>query len=549
MTHVQKQLSPREQPASPGPLASERRVCRVLSQARSQRNPPRSLPLKARHGSRVSKPERLPETVLLASGYPDLQRKSLSKGLPLLSCAEQAGDRRAGIARYGGSSYIDLVICRDRDTDPESGGFETRDYVLQNWRADVVALAAADGDLLERISYDPYGVPFATHPTDLTLGATPATAGYGMPSGVLDSNDSTYFTALHGGSDWRADWNRDGSINATDNTVYLADKAAATGSWGRGVLSNKGNILGYAGYVHEPATGGAGGGNGTMYHCRMRVHHAGLGRWIQRDPPQYEYGEGPSLYLYGADSPLMMSDWIGGSPCPSCGPGPVQSDPVLPPTNPGNCASELSQALNDPAVQAAIASAQQTCGGVALPPVNVIACPNGNEGGGYTCPWPFGSERIDICTLPNGSCPGPTSLIEALIHEFKHFEQSCRLPSSNRCREWSFRTCQQDMEHEVEAYCAEPSMKMHCDAARHRGSCAAAGWVCAHACDSVLAGGWCDPSWCHNACLEMFGCPPAAPPTQAPIYRLPLPHSPPPSEPPNNWLPMPTPVGSGTAVH
>ena len=77
------------------------------------------------------------------------------------------------------------MICRDRDTDPESGGFETRDYVLQNWRADVVALAAADGDLLERISYDPYGVPFATHPTDLTLGATPAAAGFFVFIGVV----------------------------------------------------------------------------------------------------------------------------------------------------------------------------------------------------------------------------------------------------------------------------------------------------------------------------------------------------------------------------
>lgn len=35
MRHVQEQLAWREQPASPGPRASERRVCRVLGQARS----------------------------------------------------------------------------------------------------------------------------------------------------------------------------------------------------------------------------------------------------------------------------------------------------------------------------------------------------------------------------------------------------------------------------------------------------------------------------------------------------------------------------------
>lgn len=45
------------------------------------------------------------------------------------------------------------------------------------------------------------------------------------------------------------------------------------------------------------------------------VQHAGLGRWVQRDPPQFEYGEGLNLYWYGAASPLVMVDWLGGPPC------------------------------------------------------------------------------------------------------------------------------------------------------------------------------------------------------------------------------------------
>jgi RHS repeat-associated protein len=241
---------------------------------------------------------------------------------------EQVYHHHAGLAGYGGSSYIDLVIARDRDTNTGSAGFETREYVLQNWRADVVALVAPAtygdggalveaGRLIERVTYDAYGIPFATHPTDLTKGAIAATAGYGMPDGVLNNDDYSYFLILYGNTDPRADWNKDGTLSAADSTAFLADYGAASGSWGRGVLSNRQNILGYAGYVHEPATGSAGVGHGTMYHCRLRVHHAGLGRWIQRDPPQFEYGEGMSLYWYGAASPIVMVDWLGGPP--GCG--------------------------------------------------------------------------------------------------------------------------------------------------------------------------------------------------------------------------------------
>ena len=221
---------------------------------------------------------------------------------------EQIYHHHAGLAGHGGSSYIDLVICRDQIDNSGDPPTATRDYVLQNWRADVVALAAPDGDLLERVTYDAYGIPFATHPTDLTKGAIGGVAGYGMPDGTLNNDDYFYYQARYAATDWRADWDRDGDIDAADNTAYLADKAAASGSWGRGVLSNRGNILGYAGYVHEPATGSAGSGHGTMWHVRQRVLHSGLGRWVQRDPPEFEYREGPSLYWYGMAAPLENSD-------------------------------------------------------------------------------------------------------------------------------------------------------------------------------------------------------------------------------------------------
>ena len=151
---------------------------------------------------------------------------------------EQLYHHAAGLAGYGGSSYIDLVICRDRDTDTESGGFESREYVLQNWRADVIAL----------------------------------------------------------------------------------------------------------------------------YHCRLRVHHAGLGRWVQRDQEQFQYGEGMSLYWYGASSPVVMNDWLGG-PCnpASCSGEPSPpitrppGDPRQPPSDPSPTPPQAGlsvQECNDCAAQA-----------------------------------------------------------------------------------------------------------------------------------------------------------------------------------------------------
>ena len=212
------------------------------------------------------------------------------------------------------------IVNPVRDTDTETSGLETREYVLQNWRADVVALAAPangtseDGDRLERVSYDARslsegGIPFGTHPTDLTRGAVGGVTGYGMPDGTLNNDVYSYFLILYGASNWRADWDRDGDIDAADHTAYLADYNAASGSWGRGVLSNRENILGYAGYVHEPATGAAGGGHGTVWHVRHRVLHSGLGRWVQRDPAGYV--DGSSLVEYCSGTPVIQRDSSG----------------------------------------------------------------------------------------------------------------------------------------------------------------------------------------------------------------------------------------------
>ena len=58
---------------------------------------------------------------------------------------EEWHPHQAGLDGLGGSSYIDLVICRDRDantawTSASDGVLEERMYLCQNWRADVSAI-------------------------------------------------------------------------------------------------------------------------------------------------------------------------------------------------------------------------------------------------------------------------------------------------------------------------------------------------------------------------------------------------------------------------
>ncbi len=76
----------------------------------------------------------------------------------------------------GGSSYIDAVVLRDRDTQatPGGGSLDERRYYVQNWRSDVVALPPElepDGDpsmkpRAEMVRSTPYGTPIRINPAD-----------------------------------------------------------------------------------------------------------------------------------------------------------------------------------------------------------------------------------------------------------------------------------------------------------------------------------------------------------------------------------------------
>ena len=225
----------------------------------------------------------------------------------------------AGASGYGGSSYIDDCILRDRDhnsgwTSAADGTLEQRRYYCQNWRHDVVALIKSDGKIAERDRYLSYGTPFGSPLADATF------------DGTVSASDTTQVN-----TDWganyhvRSDFNLDGAVGAADSAEVTANSGKTLG-WGTlSDMTNVANRKGYAGYELDIAIG-------KLYHVRYRVLHTEIGRWLARDPlvretlfltvllnetvnRQWRRGatdefctDGPSSYWYGLSSPLYGSD-------------------------------------------------------------------------------------------------------------------------------------------------------------------------------------------------------------------------------------------------
>lgn len=211
----------------------------------------------------------------------------------------------AGFAGYGGSSYIDDVILRDKDANTSwrnasDGVLEERIYYCQNWRHDVVALINSSGGQVEQVRYSAYGIPFG-------LPAGDADSSGGVTSGDV-SQITTWSTS--GPYDVRGDLNLDGVVDSTDVTLATAMQGTNLG-WKKLSATGVANRKGYAGYESCFT-------RNTLWHVRHRVLESELGRWTRRDP--LGYVDGVSLYEYGRTSPLMRIDPMGlmcvGLSCP-----------------------------------------------------------------------------------------------------------------------------------------------------------------------------------------------------------------------------------------
>ena len=193
-----------------------------------------------------------------------------------------------------GQRYIDELVASITDGDVNDE-FEDRFYAMTDRNFSVIGLSQSAGSSGERVRYDAYG-----HAQAMPLGDADH-------NGAVDLDDQNILLVNFGadigdtGSPLyrvEADFDSNGAIDLDDlNTVNVNFGDSIE----RGRLSGSGNIVGYAGYIFEPATG--------MYVVRHRWYSTKNGRWLSRDPALYLGGY--NLYEYAASSPVYLSDWLG----------------------------------------------------------------------------------------------------------------------------------------------------------------------------------------------------------------------------------------------
>jgi RHS repeat-associated protein len=401
----------------------------------------------------------------------------------------------AGLGGYGGSSYIDSVILRDKEvkakwSEEATETREERRYYCQNWRADVSAILTDAGSMVEWVKYSSYGVPFA------------------LPAGDTDSDgdwDATDSGNITGTYDVRKDANLDGTISAADVT-HANSITGGYQTLGRGILSSSGvaNRKGYAGYEYDPTLEGAGR---HLYHVRHRVYDADTGRWTRRDP--LGYVDGMSLYEYVRSQPTQRIDSDGlvstigsGSTCGggtvvpfalvgSCQPGgggggTNPPPPIIPPTVGCSGGGLPSINWNNPDLQRALQRVQSECG--CLPTITCKRCGGSNPPCAVAKPGFFGScPSITICTDNPTGCFGSGETIEqVLIHELIHAAHFCKYPIT--C---PFSMCEEAICREYAAYSGA-------------GQCVGTNDCCRRACSSVP--GICNLlNDCESKCRRFIG--------------------------------------------
>ena len=181
-------------------------------------------------------------------------------------------DRRT--QQFWGDRYIDdAIMYRSKargsgqsDVDFAAAGYDTPKYQLTDAQFSVVAVLAEGvywPYVCERVEYTPYGVAAAV---------TEHAEGEFNGDDVLDPDDladfmGAYFSIPPAAS---ADWTRDGTVDPDDLADYIAAYFAGQATPPEaGAISAHGNVMGYCGYVFNPATVGMGGGGG-MYTVRFR---------------------------------------------------------------------------------------------------------------------------------------------------------------------------------------------------------------------------------------------------------------------------------------
>jgi len=328
----------------------------------------------------------------------------------------------AGANGYGGASYIDQALLRDKDsntawTSAADGTCEERLYYCQNWRHDVVALVTDGGALKERVRYSSYGVPFG-----IPLGDCDS-------DGDVDSVDNGILLLALGTSVPKCDLDLSGSIDSADQAILSANTGR---SGGLGTLTRCGNRAGYSGYSADPA-------DSRYWHVRSRALSAVIGRWLSRD--RLTYIDGPNLAEYVRSAAIANVDPTGlalfavasGEYDPFSPFSPFSQPRALPK---GLCAKDVFfNCQRDPWFKKAIKWVNSQCGKGKLCEKWTVQCVTNSH------PDVRGARGIAYCPTTEGGCnillnksAGGTNCT-TIAHELIHAGDMCRLGNCGNCDE------------------------------------------------------------------------------------------------------------------
>jgi len=194
-----------------------------------------------------------------------------------------------------GQRYIDELVASITDGDANDE-FEDLFYAMTDRNFSVIGLSQSTGASGERIRYDAYGHAQASPRGDAN--------GDGLVNiddqDIVLANFGKQIGDTGGTATYKveADFDSNGAIDLDDlSTVFNHFGTTIE----RGRLSGSGNIVGYAGYIFEPATG--------MYVVRHRWYSTDSGRWLSRDP--LGYVDGQNVYEALRTNPNRFTDPYG----------------------------------------------------------------------------------------------------------------------------------------------------------------------------------------------------------------------------------------------
>ncbi|MCC7290597.1 MAG: hypothetical protein IT449_00885, partial [Phycisphaerales bacterium] len=194
---------------------------------------------------------------------------------------------------YHGTQYIDEIVAMRLEK-----GYAVV-YQDANWNT----LATCDlaGRVLERVFTTPYGAPiiepetfFGDYDGDGDVDSTDdASLGSGQTCWGTPSGACRIF-----------DFNQDGTLNASDETVMTALVAAASTNrrHENRTVSPIGMTFVYQGLQHDPAV--------NLTDNRFRLYLSILEQFLTRDPIQYK--DGIQLYARTSRNPIVLTDPTGG---------------------------------------------------------------------------------------------------------------------------------------------------------------------------------------------------------------------------------------------